>query len=159
MGLEVSSYCLFRFSNYTLFCIPYKRGNVRHIRQIACVVCTWNHLHGTILFLHGLFTVTVKNNEYLPDFLYSFVLSGLDKMRLLSTSANVGEVVETSNERFIRQRNKQLWNQSFDCNCASGWWMYVLRANDYTTLWAKCQRSFAVFIRRYGDSTLHCLYK
>lgn len=44
-----------------------------------------------------------QNNECLPGCLHSFILSGLDKMHLLSTSESFGEVVETP---FIKQRNK-----------------------------------------------------
>lgn len=63
-------------------------------------------------FARFVFTRTVygnvQNNDYLPDFHFSFILSGLDKMHLLSTSANAGEVVETCNEHFFKQRSKQL---------------------------------------------------
>lgn len=48
-----------------------------------------------------------QNNECLPGYLHSFILFGLDKMHVLSTSANFGEDVGTFNERFTEQRNKR----------------------------------------------------
>ena len=95
------------------------------------------------------------NNVYLHRGFRRFIIFDMDEIHFLSKPANFSEVIKPCNEHFIRRRTK--WHrhrhQSSDCYCASGRWMHVLRASDYTTRWIKSQCSFAMFIRRYGDRT------